>query len=384
MKVAILGIDGYLGWTLAVYLVSRGYEVVGLDNLLRRRCVQSMGSDSVIPIGNMDDRVFKLWEMYGTGCVNYRPADLRDWNATWQFLDTFLPDVVVHFAEIPSAPYSMISLDNCVLTQVNNVVGTLNVLYAIKQYCPKTHLIKLGTMGEYGTPNVEIPEGFFDIEYKGRKDRLPFPKQAGSWYHQSKVHDTNNIMMACKLWNLKATDIMQGVVFGTHISEMQGDPQLLTRFDIDEAFGTAINRFCAQALIGHPLTVYGKGGQTRGFLPLKDSMQCIELLIKRPPKNGEYRVVNQFQDLYTVRALASLVQGVASDMGYPAEIEHTDNPRLEAEEHFYEVEHETLKHLGYEPTLDTKRELIGMFHVLENYKDRINRDVIVKDIKWTR
>ena len=250
--------------------------------------------------------------------------------------------------------------------------------------CPDAHLIKLGTMGEYGTPNLDIPEGFFEIEYRGRKDRLPFPRQAGSWYHQTKVHDSNNVMMACRIWNLRSTDIMQGVVFGTRIDEMKDDERLLTRFDFDQCFGTAINRFCAEAVIGHPLSPYGKGHQLRGFLPLRDSMQCLTLTIDNPPESGEYRVFNQFEEVYDITVLAEKVQKVGTEMGLDVVIRNTENPRMEAEQHYYNPDHQHLLDLGYQPTHDMEQEMRVIFRDLIRYRLRIEskKHALLPDIFW--
>lgn len=290
MKILIAGMDGYLGWALAQYLTARGHEVAGADIFHRRRWVAEMGSHSATPIVDMPDRLRAFAAKWGKTPL-FRAGDLTDWDFVRQLFEDFQPEAVVHFGECPSAPYSMIDVHHATWVQTNNIVGTFNILFAMQELAPESHLVKLGTMGEYGTPNVDIPEGFFEIEYRGRKDRLPFPRQAGSWYHWSKVHGSNNIMFACKIWGLRSTDIMQGVVYGTRIDEMDSEP-LLTRLDFDQCFGTAINRFCCQAVIGEPLTPFGKGHQRRGFLPLRDSMQCLTLAIENPPEAGEYRVFN--------------------------------------------------------------------------------------------
>ena len=271
MRVFIAGMDGYLGWSLAQYLVARGHQVAVADLFLRRRWVEEMGGSSATPVYSMEERLAALREVSGVE-VLFREGDLRKYEYVRSFFAEFKPDAIVHLGECPSAPYSMLDVDHSTFVQVNNIVGTLNILYAMRQECSNAHLVKLGTMGEYGTPNIDIPEGFFEITYRGRQDTLPFPRQAGSWYHWSKVHDSGNVMFACRIWGLRSTDIMQGVVFGTRIDEMGDDERLMTRLDFDESFGTTINRFCCQAVIDHPLTVFGAGGQTRGFLPLRDSM----------------------------------------------------------------------------------------------------------------
>ena len=277
----------------------------------------------------------------------------------------------------------MIDQHHTVYTQQNNVIGTLNLIHAIKNFVPKAHLVKLGTMGEYGTPDIDIAEGFFDIEFRGKKATIPYPRLAGSWYHWSKVHDSNNIMFACKLWGLKSTDVMQGVVYGTRTKEIT-DENHYTRFDFDEIFGTAINRFCAQAVVRYPLTPYGKGHQIRGFLALTDSIQCISLLIDNPPESEEYRVINQFDEQYKISELADRVQKIGNKKGLDVEIKNVENPRVELEEHYYKADHEKLKKIGFKPTQHIDDEIGFMLDDLIVHKDRINekREAIRKVLKW--
>lgn len=376
MRVFICGIDGYLGWPLALHLKALGHEVRGVDDLSRRRRVAEVGSESAISIASFEERA-KLVKMlrFNIECEGTRLA---------KALHEFKPDTIVHLAEQPSAPYSMRNVESAMRTQRNNVMGTLQLLYAMRHSCPDAHLVKLGTMGEYGTPNIAIPEGFFEIEYRGRKDTLPFPRQAGSWYHLSKVHDSNNIMFACKLWGLRSTDIMQGVVFGTRIYAMGDESTMATRFDVDECFGTAVNRFCAQAVAGYPLTVYGGGLQRRGFLPLRDSIQCLTLAISKPPQPGEYRVLNQFQEVYSICDLALTVQRVAQGLGLKTTVGALENPRMEAPWHFYQPDHQKLFDLGYKPTLDTEGVIREMLEELLPHRERIMRlaHVFRPKVRW--
>ena len=383
MRIFIAGVDGYLGWPLAQYLANRGHEVAGADLFLRRNWVSEMGSDSMLPISPMSERLVAFEERYPGGLKFYE-GDLRDYSFVEGIFREFQPEAVVHLGEMPSAPYSMIDIEHTTFTQTNNLVGTLNLLYAIRDETPQAHLVKLGTMGEYGTPDVDIPEGFFEIEYRGRKDRLPFPRQAGSWYHWSKVHDSNNVMFACKIWGLRSTDIMQGVVFGTQIDEMGDDERFLSRFDIDQSFGTAVNRFCAQAVIDHPITLFGKGHQKRGFLPLRDSMQCLGLTIENPPEEGEYRVFNQFEEVYGVTDLANKIKRVGESLGLAVELSNLENPRMELEEHYYNPDHQHLLDLGYQPTHDVEAEMKIMMQDLLKYRDKIEkfREVLIPDIRW--
>ncbi len=383
MRVFIAGIDGYLGWALAQYLAARGHEVAGADVFLRRQWVEEMGSWSAIPIRPMKERLQAFKERFRCE-PRFWEGDLRDYSFVEHLFREFRPETIVHFGECPSAPYSMVDVHHTVFVQTNNITTTFNLLFAMRDTQPDAHLIKLGTMGEYGTPNVEIPEGFFEIEYRGRRDRLPFPRQAGSWYHWSKVHGSNNTMFACKIWGLRATDIMQGVVFGTRIDEMGGDDRLFTRLDFDQAFGTAVNRFCCQGVIGHPLTVFGRGHQKRGFLPLRDSMQCLTLALEHPPQDGEYRVFNQFAEVYDVTELALKVQEVAEELGLEVRVGNLENPRKEQEEHYYQPDHQQLFNLGYEPTHDVGAEMRIMLRDLMRYRDRIEakKDVLIPDVRW--
>jgi UDP-sulfoquinovose synthase len=385
MRVFIAGVDGYLGWALAGYLAARGHTVGGADLGLRRAWVAEMGSDTAIPIAAMPDRLAAFAAQYGAP-LRYAHGDFCDYAFVKQCFADFAPEAIVHFGQMPSAPYSMIDQAHCVFTQQNNVVGNLNILWAMRELCPHTHLVKLGTMGEYGTPNIDIPEGFFEIEYNGRRDTLPFPRQANSFYHWSKVHDSNNTMFMCRSAGLRATDIMQGVVFGTRAdpAHTSADARLNTRLDFDQAFGTAINRFCCQAVINHPLTIYGTGGQQRGFLPLRDSMRCIELALLNPPAVGEYRVFNQFEHCYTIRELAAWVQSVAAEHGINATINHYENPRAEAAEHYYNPQRQHLVDLGYQPANDIRQQVHEMLTDLLPHRARIaaHRQVLVPDIRW--
>ncbi len=383
MRVFIAGIDGYLGWSLAQYLTARGHEVAGTDTFFRRAWVEEVGSVSALPVYSIQERLAAFAERYGKP-LNFRTGDLMDYEFLTGYLRDFQPEAVVHLGEMPSAPYSMIDQQHATFTQQNNVIGSLNLLWAIRETCPEAHLVKLGTMGEYGTPNVDIPEGFFEVEFRGRKDYMPFPRQANSFYHLTKVHDTNNTMFACKTWGLRSTDIMQGVVFGTRIDEMGEDPRLRSRLDFDQCFGTAINRFACQAVIGHPLTVYGSGGQTRGFLPLRDSMQCLTIAIENPPKPGEYRVFNQFEECYTIEELALKVKQAATEIGMDTEIAFYDNPRTERDSHYYNPDRQHLINLGYKPSHDVVAEVKIMLQDLLPHRERIMEkwEILVPDIRW--
>jgi UDP-sulfoquinovose synthase len=363
-------------------LASSGFEVYGTDNFSRRKNVREVGSWSATPIMGMDARLAVAQKSHGVG-ISFFEGDLREYNDVSRIVRKSKPDVIVHLGEQPSAPYSMIDQEHAVITQENNVVGTLNILFAMKEFAPSAHLVKLGTMGEYGTPEIDIPEGFFDIEFRGRKARLPFPRQAGSFYHLSKVHDSANIALACRIWGLRSTDVMQGVVYGSRTDETE-DKRLLTRFDFDESFGTVINRFCAQAVIGHPLSLYGEGGQRRGFIALVDSMKCLSIAIENPPDPGEYRVFNQLDEVYSIRELAEHVSLTGEKFGLRVQTETIENPRVEQEDHYYNVDHDHLRRLGFRPTRSLDGELGIMLRDLMRFKARIEakRHVIAPRTKW--
>jgi UDP-sulfoquinovose synthase len=381
MRVLILGGDGYLGWPTALWFSARGHEVSVVDNFARRRWVGSVGSDSLTPILDLDARIAAWEEGSGNRIASYVGSV-----ADGDFLDGVLaetrPEVVIHYGQQASAPYSMASRRQAVETQHGNTIGNLNLLFAIRDHVPDCHLVKLGTMGEYGQPNIDIEEGYIRIEHKGRSDTLPFPKLPASLYHCSKVHDSTNIHFACRTWGLRATDLNQGVVYGIETEETAGDERLITRFDYDEVFGTVLNRFCLQAVIGHPLTVYGSGGQTRGFLNIRDTLQCVELAALNPAEPGEFRVFNQFTEQFSVLDLAHLVRYAAGHLGYEVEIEHCDNPRVEAEEHYYNAIHTKLLDLGLEPTLLGEELVESMIHAIERHKGRVIEAHIDPRTRW--
>ncbi len=383
MKIFIAGIDGYLGWALAQYMTAQGHDVAGADKMMRREWVAEVGSTSGIPIASREERLQAFEEEFGKK-LDFREGDLTDFDFVKGFFEDFRPEAIVHLAQMPSAPYSMMDVKHAVWTHTNNVTNNLNILYAIKEVVPDAHLVKLGTMGEYGQPNVDIPEGFFEVEFNGRKDKLWFPRSAGSWYHQTKVHDSHNTWFATKIWNLRATDIMQGVVFGTQFPGLGDDERLATRLDFDQAFGTAINRFCAQAVVGHPLTLYGAGTMKRAFLPLRDSMRCLTLACENPADAGDFRVFNQFSESYSIRDLAYMVQEVGNELGLDVEIKHYDNPRVEKEEHYYNPIREGLDAIGYEPSTDVKSEMKLMMQDLLKHKDvmEAKKNLLVPDIRW--
>ncbi len=382
VKVLITGIDGYSGWPLALHLLARGHEVVGLDNFVTRKRVREVGSWSATPIPSFARRQAAVRETFGKE-LGFHRGDLGKYEFVRHVLEVERPDAIVHLAEQRSAPYSMIDVHHAVDTQVGNLTGTLHLLYAMREFCPDAHLVKMGTMGEYGTPNIDIAEGFFEVEYRGRKDRVPFPRQAGSWYHWSKVFDSGDVMFASKIWNLKATDVMQGVIYGVRTPEITDD-RLLTRFDFDETWGTALNRFIAQAVLGLPITPYGKGEQRRGFIALEDSMQSLRIAVENPPPAGEYRVFNQFDAAYSVNELAEMTARVATEFGLHPTIDHPPDPRVEAEQHYYHPVHDHLVALGYRRSRELEDVMREIFRDLLRFRRRLEarRHVVMPAVRW--
>jgi UDP-sulfoquinovose synthase len=381
MKVLVLGGDGYCGWPTSLHLSDAGHEVVIVDNFVRRTIDHELAAESLTPIADPKGRV-NAWQEVSGQSIGLEYGDLLDWEFVSEIFTRHQPDAVVHFAEQRAAPYSMIDRRHAVYTQHNNVIGNLNVLFAINEYVPDCHLVKLGTMGEYGQPNIDIEEGYIEIEHNGRKDVLPFPKQPGSWYHLSKVHDSHNIHFACKIWGLRATDLNQGVVYGTVTPQTERDLRLMNRFDYEEVFGTVLNRFCVQAAIDHPLTVYGNGSQTRGYLDIRDTVRCIELAVDNPAERGEMRIFNQFTEEFSVRELAEMVVESASKLGISARIENIENPRVEKYDHYYNATHTGLLDLGLEPHYLGDSLLDSLLNIAIEYRDRVDTDHVMPSVDW--
>jgi UDP-sulfoquinovose synthase len=381
MRVLVLGGDGFCGWPTALHFSARGHDVAIVDNLSRRHWDAELGTSSLVPIAALEDRV-AAWQRLTGQTIAVLLGDLTDYTLVCAAFEQFRPDAIVHYGEQRSAPYSMMDRQHAVFTQVNNVVGTLNVLFAMRDLVPEAHLIKLGTMGEYGTPNIAIEEGYIEIEHEGRKDVLPYPKQAASFYHLSKVHDSHNILFACRAWRLRATDLNQGVVYNVATPETQLDDLLANRYDYDGVFGTALNRFCVEAAAGHVLTVHGQGGQTRGFLDLRDTVRCVELAALHPANAGEMRVFNQFTEQFSVLDLAERVQRVGQRMGLDARIEHVHNPRIEQEQHYYRAKHTHLLDLGLEPQLLSEETIAQLLEAAVHYRERIDLERIPATVQW--
>jgi UDP-sulfoquinovose synthase len=381
LTILILGADGYLGWPTCLYFSKRGHDVIGIDNYFRRNAARELDCESLIPVPDLTQRA-KVWEDMTGRNIKVHISDITNYDFLLSIFKEYKPDTVIHYAEQPSAPYSMISRDKAAFTLQNNLLSTLNMTYAVKETNLECHIIKLGTMGEYGTPNIDIEEGWIEIEHKGRKDTFLFPRQAGSLYHTTKVQDTDLLWFYTRIWGLRVTDLMQGPVYGLSTEETDCDSRLMPIFHYDEIFGTVLNRFIVQAVAGYPLTVYGKGNQTRGFLNLKDTMQCVYLSALQPAEPGQLRVFNQLTEPFSVNQLAEKVKTVGDKLGYNVHIDRLKNPRIEKEDHYYNVKYTGLLELGLEPHYLTDDILEGFFAITDQYKSRINKDAFFKGISW--
>jgi UDP-sulfoquinovose synthase len=380
-RILVLGGDGYLGWPTAMAFSRQGHRVAVVDNFAKRQWETELGVRPLIPIPTLHERI-RAWREVTENDIELFVGDLTEYAFVDAIVDGFRPDAIIHYGQQPSAPYSMIDVRHATYSQVNNIVGNLNVIFAIRDRAPEAHLVKLGTMGEYGQPNIDIEEGYLTVTHNGRSETFLYPKRPGSWYHLSKVHDSHNLDFACRMWGIRATDLNQGVVYGIETDESALDTRLATSFHYDEVFGTALNRFCVQAAIGHPLTVYGRGGQTRGYLNIRDTMACITLAVENPAESGSLRVFNQFTEQFSVTELAERVQLAGEHLGWSIEIAHTSNPRKELEEHYYNARHTKLLDLGLRPRLLSEELIDTMLLKIKDYEDRINRATLVQDIRW--
>lgn len=394
MSILILGGDGYLGWPTAMHFSSRGYDVTVVDNYFRRNACTELDTGMLYQVPTLIERA-KIW--YAKTGKEIRviighlsePEFMRslftgNFTYQWAINNKFngAPETIIHYAEQPSAPYSVANYKYADITLINNLRVTNNLIWAVRDYSPDTHIIKLGTMGVYGTPNIDIEEGWLEVEHKGRKDKFLFPRQASSLYHTTKIMDTDLEWFGVRMWDLRITDLMQGPVYGIETEESKIDDRLKTIFNYDEIFGTIVNRFIVQSIVGYPLTVYGKGGQTRGYLNIKDTLQCIEASEKHPANKGELKIFNQIMETFTANELAELTQKVGNNLGLNVKIDHIENPRKEAEEHYYNPTYQGLQNIGVTPHLLDETSMEKIFHIVEKHKNNIRKDVIFKGVKW--
>lgn len=381
MRVLIAGGDGYLGWPTAMKLSDKGHDVLVVDNYLRREMAIKEDVECLCSMPNLHERT-RIWKEHTGKEIKTIIDDLADWNVISKIFNSFHPDVVIHYAEQPSAPYSMLNRNAAFLTLNNNLNVTVNIVFAVKEFTPDAHIIKLGTMGEYGTPNIDIEEGWLHIEHKGRKSKFLYPRQAGSLYHTTKIMDTDLLWFYVRMWGLRVTDLMQGPVYGIFTDESKHDDRLLPFFSYDELFGTVLNRFVAQAIIGYPLTVYGKGGQTRGYLNIKDTLNCVELSLDSPADRGELRIFNQFTETFSVNDLAAITQAAGARLDIDVKIKNIENPRKEMEEHYYNPAHTGLLELGLQPNFLTENVLVEMMEYVLRHKNKIEKHKIFRGTKW--
>lgn len=381
MRVLVLGGDGYLGWPTAMAFASKGHDVCVVDNYLRRNIARETRSEALMPNPNLHDRCEIFQSLFGKR-IAVRIGDCVDFRFMEALFEETRPEAVVHYAEQPSAPYSMMGFGEAQRTLNNNLNATFNVIWSVIRHAPDCHIIKIGTMGEYGTPNIDIEEGWIEIEHNGRSDKFLFPRQSGSLYHTTKILDTDLLWFYVRTYGIRVTDLMQGPVYGISTDEADSDERLTANFHYDDIFGTVVNRFLVQAVAGIPLTVYGKGGQTRGYLNLRDTLQCVELAMVNPAGKGELKILNQFTEQFTVNQLAERVRRVGKSIGLDVQIASIANPRKELEEHYYNATHSGLREMGLLPTLLTDEVIAQMLQKVMRYRGAINESKILPRIRW--
>lgn len=381
MQILILGGDGYLGWPTSMHLTAQGHDVAVVDNYLRRQICREENVPPLFPVPNLHERT-ALWESNSGFKIPVFIGNLAEWDFIQEIFTTFTPEAIVHYAEQPSAPYSMLNRRAAMLTLQNNLVVTTNIIFAVRQFCPHAHIVKLGTMGEYGTPDIDIEEGWLKVHHNGRTQKFLYPRQASSLYHTTKIMDTDLLWFYVRMWDLKVTDLMQGPVYGIFTEENLNNELLMPFFNYDELFGTVLNRFCVQAVADYPLTVFGSGGQTRGYLNIKDTLNCVRLSLENPPGSGSLQIFNQFTETFSVNQLAERVQRVGKEFGLYVKIKNVVNPRKEAEEHYYNPKHTGLLDLGLKPNYLTDEVLAQLIEFVFKYKDQIKQDQIFRKVTW--
>jgi len=383
MRVIVFGADGYLGWPTSMKFASDGHEVIAVDNYLRRKMALETDSEPLMNNPNLTTRA-DIYKSFTDQTIKIKIGDCTNYQFIQKLFKEFKPEAVIHYAEQPSAPYSMIGHKEASLTLNNNLDSTLNIIFGVIEEVPDCHIIKLGTMGEYGTPNIDIEEGWIEIDHNGRKDTFLYPRQTGSLYHTTKIMDTDLLWFYVRTYGIKVTDLMQGPVYGLSTTESDLNDNLLPNFHYDDIFGTALNRFLVQSVAGIPLTVYGEGGQTRGYLNINDTMQCVSLSMLEPPNKGDLRIFNQFTEIFSVNALAEKVKTVGNSMGLNVDVKNYPNPRKEAEDHYYNPKHTGLMELGLKPNYLTDDVIYGMLEKIIQYKDNIVSNRILPRISWNK
>lgn len=378
--ILIIGADGYLGWPTAMHFSHRGWSVIAVDSFSKRQWEHELDITPLKPVKNLHERA-RLWNELTGKEIQSETINAVNHRELYKIIEKHKPSTIVHYGEQPSAPFSMIDRSKAVETQTNNITGTLNIGFAIKAIDPEIHLIKLGTMGEYGQPNIDIEEGWIEIEHKGRKDKLMYPKSAGSFYHLSKVHDSNNLEFMCRTWGNAVTDLNQGIVYGIDTPETRLHADLNTSFHYDDIFGTVVNRFMTQAAAEIPLTIYGSKDKTRAMLNINDTLKCVELAANNPARTGEFRVFNQFTEQVSIGKVADYVTDAFKNEGIAVKSEEIPNPRVEKEEHYFNAENSGLIALGLNP-ITLKNTLKSMTKTILEFKENIRTDQIMPRLKW--
>lgn len=381
LRVLVLGADGYLGWATCMDLAARGHTVAGLDNYFRRDAARDLDLPPLLWPPHLPERA-RLWKKKTGQDIPVYVTDCCDAAALAEVFAEFKPQAVVHYAEQPSAPYSMMGPEAARTTLVNNLVSTLNLVMTIGALDRSVHVVKLGTMGVYGTPNIDIEEGYLKVQHKGREHTFLYPKTPGSLYHLTKAQDSDLLYFYVRMWDLAVTDLNQGPVYGIFSPEAGDDPDLLPPLAYDDIFGTVLNRFVVQAAAGLPLTVYGRGGQTRGYLNIMDTLTCVRLALENPAPPGEYRVFNQFTETFTVDQLAQAVKDAGAQRGLEVKVDHIENPRREAEEHYYNPTHRGLLELGLTPNYLSREMLVKMLDFVLRHQGSIREDLMRPRVTW--
>ena len=381
MSLLILGGDGYLGWATAMHFSARGHDVTVVDNYLRRNMAREINREALLAVPNLHQRA-ALWKAASGKDVRVEIGDVSDYGFLVEVVRKCQPQTIIHYAEQPSAPYSMMDQKRALLTINNNLASTLNVAFAIRDHAPDCHLVKLGTMGEYGTPNIDIEEGYLTVQHNGREHTFLYPKTPGSIYHLTKVQDSDMLYFGCRAWDIAVTDLNQGPVYGIDTDELAADERLAPLFSYDDVFGTVLNRFVVQAVAGVPLTVYGKGGQVRGYLNIRDTLQCVDLAVRNPAAKGQFRVLNQFVETFSVNELADKVSAVGTQMGLGVQVKAIANPRRELEEHYYNPKNTGFKELGLQPHLLTDNVVQSMLEYVLRHKHLIRAEQIMPKVLW--
>ena len=374
----IFGADGYLGWSTAFSLSQDVSDLILIDNLSKRKYMRKLKRYPLVSIPKYSSRLHLMNDKCNVSC---HKIDCTNYMDTHNIIKKYKPDSVIHFAEHPSAPFSMLNSEYSWETLRNNLKSTYNILNSIRLICPKTHIIKLGTMGEYGTPNIDIEEGWLNIRHNKRSDTFLYPRQGSSLYHTSKIMDTDLIWFYTRMFNLRCTDLMQGPVYGIYPTQSSTEKDV-PMFTYDDIFGTVLNRFIVQSIINKPLTIYGSGNQIRGYINIQDSVECIKIALKNKPKPGHLEIYNQFTEQFSVSQLASLVKKSMKTIGYNVKLKKMKNPRIESEEHYYNAKHSNLRKLGLKPTKLTEDVIIDIAQYCIKHKSNIRHETINPKIKW--